>query len=79
MITTPGAQITVRVYPNIRARDSATDWTDVRVSIVSAGPPGVVGDWARTLEKPDRWLLVRKSKNTGATYEAIEGDMGRFG
>ena len=79
MITTLGAQITVRVYPTARARDSGTDWTDVRVSIVSAGPPGVVGDWARTLEQPGRWLLVRKSKNSGAAYEAIEGDMGRFG
>jgi hypothetical protein len=78
MIATLGAVITVRVYPTARDRDAGTNWTDTPASVVSPGPPGVVADWARTLDKPGRWLLVRKSKNIDARFEAIEGDNGKF-
>ena len=79
MIATLGAMITVRVYPTVKDRDRAENGTDVRASVISPGPPGVVADWARTTDKPGRWLLIRKAKNGGAKFEAIEGDQGKWG
>jgi hypothetical protein len=80
MIATLGSVVTVRLFRDLKGRDGQSDYVTVRASVVSAGPPGVVGDWARTLDKPARWLLIRKPKD-GLTghYDAVEGDMGKFG
>jgi hypothetical protein len=78
VIATLGAQIKVRVYQSARDRSAARDGVDVSAVVTSNGPPGTVGVWARTLAEPRKWLLVRKSQNVGADWEAVEGDQGKF-
>lgn len=79
MIATLGAGIKVRVYRSAKDRNSGQDYVDLQAVVTSDGPPGVVAVWVRTLAEPVRWLLVRKSRNDGADWEAVEGDVGKFG
>lgn len=78
MIATLGSMVTVMIYPTAADRDMARNGREVQAVITSAGPPGVVADWARTTGPDARWLPVRKPKNTagGHRYEAILNDPG---
>lgn len=77
MIATIGSTVTVCLYQDqaARARDDRQGSREVRVNIISAGPPGTVADWG-LVKGEEKYILVRKAKNPGNKYEAVDGDMG---
>lgn len=77
MISTLGSIVQVQVFASAQDRAARRDPVIRKVSIVSAGPPGTVGDWGRTVDEPREWVLVRKSLTGGeGSFDAIAGDRG---
>jgi hypothetical protein len=68
------AKIGSAVKVRVAMQDKSAGIIDMQAVIIDAGPPGIIGAWARTIEPAGHWLLVRKAKD--GTLYAVEGDRG---
>jgi hypothetical protein len=72
-----GSTVSVTLYADRRAYDAKAPTATVRATIISDGPPKVVGWWGATVPGRDFVLVRGVPKSIPQAWYAIQGDNGK--